>query len=174
MRLFFCFVFFFCHRRTSQRGAAWAPPTIGRRSRRRVQPTGRRELSTAGTATASAPGPWSSTWPVSTCWRASRSWRPHIQPPTPRQLPAAKNVSPWRTRGVRPTQAPLISTHPKSKAGQVTDSRSSHQSPQDGDNQPFWRGASPSYRSAQPYPVFTMCLDEINARVNQKKKMRCS
>lgn len=67
---------FFCDRSTSQRGVAWVPRRTGRRSRKPLQPTEKRGLSTARTATVLASGPWSSTWPVSTCWRASRSQRP--------------------------------------------------------------------------------------------------
>lgn len=127
------FFFLFLHRSTSQRGAAWVPPRIGRRSRRRLQPTGRRGLSTARTATASVSGPWSSTWPLSTCWRASRSPEAIHLPPTATPRPIT-----WSTRicsqaNIFPeghaVREPLISTHThthRSEAGSVGLRRPKH------------------------------------------------
>lgn len=102
---FFCF---FCDHSTSQRGVAWVPRRTGRRSRKPLQPTERRGLSTARTATVLVSGPWSSTWPVSTCWRASKSQRPSssLSLGFTQCCPQPKIFR--RTRGVRTTQAPHL------------------------------------------------------------------
>lgn len=102
---FFCL---FCDRSTSQRGVTWVPRRTGRRSRKPLQPTERRGLSTARTATVSVSGPWSSTWQVSTCWRASRPQGPSssLSLGFTQSCPQPKIFR--RTRGVRTTQAPHL------------------------------------------------------------------
>lgn len=119
----FFFLFSFLHCSTSQRGAAWVPPRIGRRSRRRLQPTGRRGLSTARTATVSVSGPWSSTWPLSTCWRASRSPEAmHHPSPSP---PARRLIFSLKDTRCENHSSPHTATH-RSEAGSVGLRRPKH------------------------------------------------